>query len=261
MKYEKRGSIELTGVHAADLIIFIILLVVFIGLFTQCSNETDLTQDKFFEFVNATKEISLMSPGSTDTINIILADESAIIAMNPGKDFYYEVKGELSAPNAFVAKRPAPCPENLPCMCLCQQVQYKALSDDLQEKYSSRDGGPYINPQSKSELECLNPICRTFDSEFKFKQKSIMEDVFDEPEKSVRYGDRTNFYWDNSFILLKSSNMCPTCTKNYKGKSYAWDVSGYMYEDILNDFDVTLIKDKNGEVGICFKDLCEVTMT
>lgn len=202
--------------------------------------------------------------GDIRTYQVKLDSDSAIIGMNAGKPFHYESK-DISVKSMYHMDFPAQCNDKETCVCLCEGIEPKTIpNSDYPEE------GAYIS--------CSTLTCKSAD--FQISEKIPMTSVFDKPKDSkVSVGEG---YWDNSFILLRSStvspeqiiSVAPTATtdstadkiQNTEPTDHTGagkivdepvDVAGYrVFEFTDAKVGVTILRDDNKKISICMKKDC-----
>jgi len=207
------------------------------------------------------------SQGDILTYELKLDSDSAIIGMNPKKPFHYENKNtHISVKSLYYMDFPAECDDTKACLCLCKGIKPQTESNS---DYSG--DGAYVS--------CSDLTCKSVD--FSISKKILMSSVFDQPKDSkVLVGEG---YWDNSFILLRSSLVIPNqiieeiqdvttadadtslkdntapIDKTNVGKTVdaPLDVAGYRVFEITDEkVPVKILKDADGGITICLKKDC-----
>jgi len=244
------------------------------NLFTDSKDDTDNSlqaiKDAFIEVA-----INYSGTGNGKSFVVNLDKESAIVGFNPGSDFAYyspdlDINPDpyfdlLRAYKGVEMKRPPEadkkCSKNEACICSCS-VDY----DDGKISGSSVLFGGDI-PWPDKLLVCENADCvplvyktKFNDIMLKFPEKSLMLDVFEDKKRetaSYASKDRSQHYWDNSIIILRTDLIEPLGI--HDGVPIV--VAGYRDFFPSKYVEVFIKKVSNNAdgsktVGICLKENC-----
>jgi len=202
---------------AASVLTIIISVFLFMIVFIALANAGVKIFSPFLNTKNsmdlvATKmtEVAKLPTNSVVTFQLTLDKDTAIIGMNPGKDFRYtttmmeEINVFASNIKGFYFERPNNCKSDRVCLCTCSNFDL----DDLSLSGYDYESGAI----SCSKLECISI------NDAVFPDVSTMPEVFDDKEReyssaSGKNGEippRSEHYWNNSIIILRSSKIDPS---------------------------------------------------
>lgn len=253
MKGKKAEATEGILMQIGKTLLFVIFLTIIISLIV---NACELTKKEGVALKQTEETIEKLQETNAEmqiTQTITLEPESAIIAMNPGKNFFYIT--EETVPRGRYFKRPLQCPDEKICVCECQGIKLNELTQkealDLKNYYNegTRFYSSLLNPGQK--ITCDNIQCKSIEN-IKIKEKILMNEVFEDNKESIIRSEKS--YWLDSFIIIRSTLLPKGETINLDTKYL--DFGGYMTFSPGSRLEVTFKKDKENQISICIED-CE----
>ena len=263
-----KGSVTLTLSQIAGVVLFIVLfigVVFFIKDLVTSMQDTRTDRENFEKLMNAIDEV-IEAEGSVagKFHQLSLSQDTAIIAMNPGQGFSYEYYGkdlDGASPALYLWRegssftRPSSCtPTDTTCICLCENVDFNIPEELLS------DGRREYREISCGELTCKRS------EDFVLPQRVYLNKVFDVSDEEVGLQlDNNDNYWDNSWIIMRSSKVRPnskiSLTLGSGRDAYQREdrmiIAGYRELALTPTFDVFIYKAgySGGKpiIGICFK--------
>ncbi len=164
-----------------------------------------------------------------------VAQESAVILLNPGSDFNYKVNfmtgdGDPPVHRGIYWERPLACPRDKSCVCLCENFAV-ARGENTGERLE--------------HIQCETTTCRSSE-DFLLPEEIIVWDVFENPIGQKKY-DR----WINSFIFLNSDSI-----GSFMGTGLAPIVlSGYHTHKINDYFSYNIVRNEEDKtIYFTFQD-------
>ncbi len=271
LKMKKKGAASFYVV-LFGIIIFVLLLIptgkIAGNVWNAITGKSSANEKSLEEFTAALLEVAAM-PGEVagNLYSFGLNPETALIVMNPHSRFGYEIEG-ASGTSRYLHhnvdggyfNRPTSCIPGRTCVCLCEDVSFTKPSQEWGVR------GPGFGSDFMIEdypmITCSRTVCNSYDG-FVVPEISYMHYVFDDSDDRERVENipRTQHYWNNSLIIMRSSEVDPSSYSSSTGHSSEVRpriISGYRDMVLLQRFDVFIYKagyrDGKPVISICFKN-------
>ncbi|MCF7865817.1 hypothetical protein K9L67_03690 [Candidatus Woesearchaeota archaeon] len=208
---KKKGEVQLYFVIAG---LVAVLLFVFAGInfastVLKTYGKSEESINKLYDELQPTKEFTEVGQGKY--ISLKLDKETAIIGMNPGKDFHYIPEAGYKGAMAYYMKRPENCKKDKTCMCLCSGY-------DVEDAFDMKE---CVGKSCK--ITCDKIECKSLE-DINFPERTPMNTVFSYKEPA----EFQEHFWLDSIIILRSDKINPT---------------GGFDNKLVNEARITLIPD------------------
>ncbi len=246
------------------IVIFILLLIptgkIAGNVWNALTGKSSGNEKSLEEFTAALLEVAAM-PGEVagDLYSFSLNQETALIVMNPGKDFKFVYPDPSSVERAryfpmisirgSVFSRPNSCSGEDICICLCEKLDFESEATDL----------------SSEKIVCSRTSCVSTNYFF-VKEKLLLDHVFSFDYDSFKTEGRFSkeilsrkdeVYWDNSMIFVRHPHVGKDAGGTTEWTTHKDNIAGYGYFILPQRFDVFIykagVRDGKPVISICFK--------